>query len=243
MKLSVILPIYNEAETVRELLDRVINVNLKSLNIDKEIVIIESNSTDGTKEIIREYEKKPNIRIIYQKKPRGKGSAVKLGFKYAKGDIYLIQDGDLEYKPEEYPKLLKPIIDGKADFVLGSRLLENENDWKIRSRKEEKLYFRLLNIGGLLYTKLFNFLFNIKLTDPATMYKVFKAEFIKNTNFKTNGFDFDWELVAKLIKNKARIKEVPISYTSRSKREGKKIRFFRDGFLVFSTIIKARFFY
>ncbi|MFH1053280.1 MAG: glycosyltransferase family 2 protein [Candidatus Woesearchaeota archaeon] len=241
MKLSVILPVYNEAGTVRSLLDKVIGVDLSQLNIEKEVIIIESNSTDGTREIIQEYEKKQGIRAIYQKRPKGKGSAVRLGFKHASGDIFLIQDGDLEYDPDEYPKLIKPIIDGHADFVLGSRQLGKDNDWKIRSSKKEAVYFKLLNFGGLFYTSLFNLLYNTKLTDPATMYKVFKPQYIQNTRFRTNGFDFDWELVARLIQNKARVIEVPITYESRLVQEGKKIRFFRDGIKVFLAILRFRF--
>lgn len=238
-KLSIIIPIYNEALTVAKLLDRVLAVKIPK--IDKEIIIIESNSTDGTREIVRKYEKKKEINIFYQEKPYGKGNALKLGFQHATGDIILIQDADLEYKPEEYEKLLEPILSGKISFVLGSRPLAKES-WSIRKYAGYFFYARLLNIGGFLYTMLFNVLYLVWLTDPATMFKVFRKECIQDINWKTNYFDFDWELVAKLIKKGYKPVEVPISYSSRSTQEGKKIRFLRDGFLVFWAIVRFRFF-
>lgn len=237
--LSIIMPVYNEAPTIKQLLDRVLAVKIP--NVQKEIIIIESNSTDGTREILQCYKNKKGIKIIYQEKPLGKGNALKLGFAHATGDIILIQDADLEYKPEEYSKLLEPILSGKTAFVLGSRPLGKES-WNIRTYKGYFFYARLLNLGGLFYTTLFNFLYFVWLTDPATMFKVFKRESIKDIQFKSNYFDLDWELVAKLIKKGYIPLEIPISYTSRSTQEGKKIKFFRDGWLVFWAIVKYRFF-
>lgn len=239
-KLSIIIPVYNEAATCEELLKRVLKVNIP---LKKEIIIIESNSTDGTKEIIKRFEKggkKKDIKIIWQPKPQGKGNAVREGLKAATGDIILIQDADLEYKPEEYSLLLHPILENKTLFVLGSRPLGKEC-WNIRKYAGYFFYARLLNIGGLIYTMLFNVLYGVWLTDPATMFKVFRKECIKDIQWKTNYFDFDWELVAKLIKRRYRPIEVPISYISRSTQEGKKIRFLRDGFLVFLAIVRFRF--
>ncbi len=236
-KLSIIIPIYNEAATVEELLNRVLAV--KNLSVSKEIIIIESNSTDGTKEIIKRYQKKKGVKILFQDKPFGKGNALKLGFQHATGDIILIQDADLEYKPEEYEKLLKPILSGKTSFVLGSRPLAKES-WSFRQWPGYFFYARLLNLGGFFYTLLFNFLYFVWLTDPATMFKVFKRECISNIIFKSNYFDLDWEIVAKLIRKGHLPLEVPVSYTSRSVAEGKKIRFFRDGFLVLFAIVRFR---
>ena len=238
-KLSIIIPIYNEAATVAELLDRVLAVRIPS--VSKEIIIIESNSTDGTKEILKRYEKKKDVNIFYQEKPLGKGNALKLGFQHVTGDIILIQDADLEYKPEEYASLLEPILSGKAAFVLGSRPLGKES-WSIRKYPGYFFYARLLNLGGFFYTVLFNFLYFVWLTDPATMFKVFKRECISGMNFKSNYFDLDWELVAKLVKKGYHPLEVPVTYHSRSTAEGKKIRFLRDGFLVFLAIVRYRFF-
>lgn len=237
-KLSIIIPIYNEAATCQELLDRVLNIKLP---VKKEIIIIESNSTDGTREIIQKLEKQKEIKLIWQPKPLGKGNAVQHGLAIATGDIILIQDADLEYKPEEYPLLLAPILAHKTSFVLGSRPLGKES-WSIRRYPSYFFYARLLNFGGLLYTMLFNLFYGIWLTDPATMFKVFRKECIKDVLWKTTYFDFDWELVAKLIRKGYKPIEIPISYASRSTAEGKKIRFFRDGFLVLCAIVRFRFF-
>lgn len=238
-KLSIIIPVYNEAAYISPLLNRVLAVQLPVL---KEIIIIESNSTDGTREIVKKYETKKEITVLYQDKPFGKGNALKLGFQHATGDIILIQDADLEYKPEEYEQLLEPILSGRTSFVLGSRPLAKES-WGIRKYPGYFFYARLLNIGGFFYTMLFNLLYFTWLTDPATMFKVFKRECIFGMTFKSNYFDLDWELVSKLIRKGHKPIEVPVSYHSRSTAQGKKIRFFRDGFLVFCAILRYRFLY
>jgi glycosyltransferase involved in cell wall biosynthesis len=239
MKLSIIIPVYNEAKTFMPLMERVLAVKIPKL--EKEIIIVESNSNDGTKELVRKFENRKNFKVIYQKKPRGKGNALKKAFSFVTGDIVLIQDADLEYKPEEYSELLKPILNGDTNFVLGSRHL-GKHDWKIRKFITNKMYARILNFGGVFYTWLFNLLYGVKLTDPATMFKVFKRECIDGINFKSNYFELDWEIVAKLVRRGVIPKEVPVSYVSRTVAEGKKIRFFRDGTLVLFAIIYFRFF-
>lgn len=237
-KLSIIIPVYNEAATFDALLKQVLSVELP---LTKEIIILESNSTDGTKEMVKQYEGRKGIIILYQNKPLGKGNAVRLGMQHATGDIILIQDADLEYKPGEYGTLLEPILSGKTAFVLGSRPL-GKDTWLIRSYLKDTLYAKALNVGGLFYTTLFNILYFVWLTDPATMFKVFKRECIQGMTFRCNYFDFDWELVAKLVKRGYKPIEVPVHYTSRSLHEGKKIRFLRDGFLVLWAIVRFRFF-
>src|SRR3989338_5125631 len=211
-KLFIIIPVYNEVAYVAQLLDRVLAVKLP---LTKEIIIIESNSTDGTRDIIKKYEKKKDVKVFYQEKPLGKGNALKLGFQHATGDIILIQDADLEYKPEEYEKLLEPILSGQTSFVLGSRPLAKES-WTIRKYPGYFFYARLLNLGGFFYTMLFNTLYFVWLTDPATMFKVFKKECISGMTFKSNYFDLDWELVSKLVRKGYAPVEVPVSYHSRS---------------------------
>ncbi len=237
MKLSIIIPVYNEAATFEALIEKVLAVKIP--RVTKEIIIIESNSLDGTNKLVQKYEKK--CKVLYQEKAMGKGNALKYGFQYATGDIILIQDADLEYKPEEYPKLLQPILENKTSFVLGSRPM-GKDTWKIRTYLKDTLYARLLNVGGLLYNTLFNILYGVHLTDPSTMYKVFKKECIKDITFKCDYFDLDWEIVAKLVKKGYIPTEVPITYTSRSLHEGKKIRFVRDGLLVLWAILRFRFF-
>jgi glycosyltransferase involved in cell wall biosynthesis len=238
MKVSIIIPVYNEARTIEELLERVMKVKIPA---EKELVIVESNSTDGTREIVRKYSKRRGVKLVLQDRPAGKGNALKVGFSRASGDIILIQDGDLEYKPEEYPYLLKPILEGQASFVLGSRHL-GKGDWKIRKFVENSAYARALNFGGLFYTSLFNVLYGVRLTDPATMFKIFRRDCIKDIEFKSNIFELDWEIVAKLIKRGYRPQELSVSYASRDSESGKKIRFFRDGVRVFFAILRFRFF-
>ncbi|MGV8150902.1 MAG: glycosyltransferase family 2 protein [Candidatus Woesearchaeota archaeon] len=238
MKLSIVLPVYNEAKTLKKLMGQVFKAKI---SIDKEIIIIESNSTDGTREIVKRYEKHPLCKVYYQDRPRGKGNALKEGFKHVTGDIILIQDGDLEYDPNEYQELIQPILDKKTDFVLGSRHL-SVNTHRVRTLKKNKFYAELLNFGHLLFTGLFNLLYDVKLTDPATMFKIFRKKCMKNIKFKSNYFELDWEIVAKLIRKGHKPLEVPVTYSSRSVAQGKKIRFFRDGTKVFYAIIKYRFF-
>lgn len=243
-KLSIIIPVYNEAATFERLLQKVLAVNI--LPLSKEIIIVESNSSDGTRALVKQWENKKNMRILYQEQPLGKGNAVRLGLQHAAGDIILIQDADLEYNPEEYPKLLEPILSGKTLFVLGSRHLGKET-WIIRHYITNRFYARVLNFGGLFYTTLFNLLYapylhSLRLTDPATMYKVFSRDCLHHMNFCCNYFDFDWEIVSKFVKQGYIPHEVPISYSSRSLEEGKKIQFFRDGFLVLFALLRFRVF-
>ena len=236
--LSIIIPVFNEANTVDTLLKKVIDTQL---SIEKEIIIIESNSTDGTKEIIQGYENRENIHVFYQPKPQGKGNALKLGFQKAKGSIVLIQDGDLEYDPGNYQDLINPILKGEVNFILGSRHLEMGTH-KFRKFEKEKVFAKVLNLGQLLFTTLFNILYQVKLTDPATMFKVFRRSCIDDIDFKANYFDLDWEIVAKLIRKGFVPTEIPVDYQSRSAAEGKKIKFFRDGTTVFLAILRFRFF-
>lgn len=236
-KLSIIIPIYNEAKTVDILLKKVENVKLP---IKKEIIIVESNSTDGSREIVKEHEKKVD-KVIYEDRPYGKGHAIKEAFKKVTGTIILIQDADLEYDVRDYPKLLKPILDGKAKFVLGSRTL-GKKQWDIRSKGIGRYYSLLLNIGGYLYNSLLNLLYGVHLTDQATMFKVFRTEVIKGIKFtSTSYFGSEIELVVKPIKKGIIPIDVPVRYKARSTAEGKKIRFWRDGIQLLWAIIKYRF--
>jgi glycosyltransferase involved in cell wall biosynthesis len=235
-KLSVIIPVYNEESTIGELLDKVFAVELA--NIDKEIIIIESNSSDRTREIIMsKVSSKEGVKTIYEDRPRGKGAALKKGLTIATGDIILIQDADLEYKTEDYQSLLEPIINRQTMFVLGSRHLGSES-WKIRKFQENKGYGEFLNMADRGLTTIFNLLHGVSLTDPATMFKIFRRSCIKNIQFECNYFDLDWELVSKLINRGFIPLEIPISYNSRSTAEGKKIRVIRDGSLVLIAILK-----
>ena len=238
MKLSIIMPAYNEVRYIDEIINRVTSAEIG--DIEKEIIIIESNSSDGTREAVKKYENRPGYKIFYEEKPEGKGHAVKNGLALATGDIILIQDADMEYNPDEYFLLLKPIIEGKAKFVLGSRHLGNSG-WAYRKFSDDILAAFVYNIGTKVFDVFFNLLYNVNLTDPMTMYKVFSRECLNGIEFKSDYFDLDLEIVAKFIKKGYIPLEVPISYISRSFTEGKKVVFYKVAVKVFVAVIKFRF--
>jgi glycosyltransferase involved in cell wall biosynthesis len=244
MKVSIVIAVYNEAPTVAALLDRVWAQPLPDAT--KEIIIVESNSTDGSRAIVAEFvarhaaESSPRIQVIYQDRPQGKGHAIRQGFAAATGEILLIQDADLEYDVADYPDLLKPIIEGRTAFVLGSRHTASDR-WKIRRFAHHGLQAVFMNLGDLLFRALFNALFSSRLTDPTSMYKVFRSECLDGLSFTCNRFDFDFELLGKLIRAGFSPLEVPVSYRSRGFDEGKKIRIFRDPITWVFAILKCRF--
>ncbi len=240
MIFSIIIPIYNERATAARLLDRVLKAPLPGL--DKELIIVEGGSTDGTREIVRGYEGRPGVRVVYEDRPRGKGAAVREGLRHVGGDFVLIQDGDLEYSTDDYPKVLEPILKGEADVVFGSRVLTSPQHWQFRRFAGlERVYGFFVNLGGVLFTTLFNLLYGTRISDGATMYKVFRAADLKGLTLRSDYFDYDWEISAKLAKRGRRFADVPVSYKARSRAEGKKIRFWRDGRKVLWAIIRYRF--
>ncbi len=236
--LSIIIPAYNEKTTLETLLSRVQAVPLPG--IEKDILVIESNSTDGTRQAVQALERAGKIRAIYEERPQGKGHAVKAGLAAAQGDWILIQDADLEYDINDYIPLMTPLKEGKAAFVLGSRHL-GSNDWKYRRQGAGKWFGPFLDIGVALYTKLFNTLYGVSLTDPATMFKLFERRCLDGLHLHSNWFDLDWEIVAKLIRKGFHPIEIPVTYNARSVAEGKKIRFWRDSWMVLAAILRFRF--
>jgi len=232
MKLSVIIPVYNEINTMGEILSRVLEVDLP-----KEVIVVDDFSTDGTREFLKQWEgggkreSKNEVRIVYQPSNMGKGTALRTGFKEATGDIILIQDADLEYDPQEYPKLLEPILDGKADVVYGSRFL---------GTPRRVLMFRH-TLGNKFLTFLSNLCTDLNLTDMETGYKVFKKEILEHLHLKSNRFGFEPEVTAKIAKMNYRIYEVPISYSGRDYWEGKKIGWM-DGMKAIFSILRYNFF-
>lgn len=244
MKVSIIIAVYNEARTVATLLERVWAQPLPQAC--KEIIIVESNSTDGSREIVAEFcarhaaESSPEIQVIHEPGPMGKGHAIRQGIAAATGEILLIQDADLEYDVADYPDLLRPIIEGRTAFVLGSRHMGLDG-WKIRKFAHGGLQAICMNCGGILFHALFNAVFATRLTDPTSMYKVFRSDCLDGLNFTSNRFDFDFELLGKLIRRGFSPLEVPVSYQSRGFDEGKKIRVFRDPFTWVFAILKCRF--
>ncbi|MEW6103065.1 MAG: glycosyltransferase family 2 protein [bacterium] len=222
--LSVIIPVYNEELTIREVIEKVFEVP-----IEKEIIIVDDGSTDRTAEILEQ--EKDKINIIYNSLINiGKGAAVRIGLEHAKGDVVILQDGDLECNPEEYPEILNPIIEGKADVVYGSRFMKKEG------RKNTSLANYLANkfLSGLT-----NILYGANLSDMETAYKAFKTEVIKKIKLKSLGFEIEPEITAKLLRLGYKIKEVPISYHPRRIKEGKKIGFM-DGIKSIYCLFKYR---
>jgi len=228
MLLSVIIPVYNERNTILKILEKVKSVKIDK--IDKEIIIVDDFSTDGTREILESLKgKDEKLKIIFQKKHVGKGFAIRTALKFVEGEIVLIQDADLEYDPNEYPKLIEPILEGKAKVVYGSRVLK-------KNPKASIIFY----IGGRFLSFLTNLLYGTNITDEPTGYKVFSTDVLKSIDLKCLGFEFCPEVTAKVAKKGYKIYEVPINYNPRSIKEGKKIRF-KDALKAVFTLIKYKF--
>ena len=223
--ISVVIPVYNEATTVKELIARV-----QSVPIDKEIIIVDDGSSDGTRDVLRGLQGQERLTILFHEKNQGKGAALRTAFQQVKGDIVVIQDADLEYDPQEYGKLIKPILDGKADVVYGSRFLGGPH--------RVLLFWHY--VGNKILTLFSNMLTNLNLTDMETCYKVFKASLLKQFSIESNRFGVEPEITTKLARLKCRIYEVDISYSGRDYTEGKKINW-KDGIAAFYWIIKFTF--
>ena len=231
MLLSVVIPVYNEVRTIATILERIEEVNL---SFPKEIIIVDDFSTDGTREILQELSNngEKNLKIVYHDKNQGKGAALRSGFVLASGEIVIIQDADLEYDPQEYLKLIKPILDGKADVVYGSRFSGGG--------PHRVLYFWHY-VGNTFLTLLSNMCTNLNLTDMETCYKAFRKEVLEKIDIREKRFGFEPEITAKVAKLRCRIYEVGISYSGRSYSEGKKINW-RDGVVALWCIVKYNLF-
>jgi glycosyltransferase involved in cell wall biosynthesis len=225
MNLSVVIPVYNEAEHIGEILKRV-----QSTKLAKEIIVVDDGSKDGTRDTLQELDGKKKVRVILHERNQGKGAAVMTGLKAAQGDILLIQDADLEYNPRDYPVLLGPIREGIADVVYGSRFLGAPH--------RVTMFWHLM--ANRLLTLMTNILYNTILTDMETGYKVFRREVIEGMNIRAKRFDFEPEFTAKVLKRKYRIFEVPISFNPRDYSQGKKIKL-KDAFEAVWTLLKYRF--
>ncbi|HEX3776724.1 MAG TPA: glycosyltransferase [Polyangiaceae bacterium] len=236
-KLSIILPVFNEARYAAQVIEALLE---KELTLEKELIIVESNSTDGTREIVRRYENTPGVQVIYEERPRGKGHAVKAGLRAATGSILLIQDADFEYDIDDYEALLEPILQRKTSFVLGSRSL-GLDDWKVRRFSRDAFKGFLMNAAQVGFAHTFNFLYQQRTTDVNTMFKVFRRECLQEFELESDGFDLDIELVCKLVKNGHAPIEVPVNYVARDFEEGKKISFVRDALPSYLAFFRYRF--
>ncbi len=225
MKLSIVIPVYNEIGTVDEILKRV-----GSVSQDKEIIVVDDGSTDGTTEWLKESAGE-GVQVLFHQKNRGKGAALRTGFEKVTGDIVIIQDADLEYDPGEYGRLIEPILDGRADVVYGCRFTGGP----------QRVLFFWHYVGNKFLTLLSDMLTNLNLSDMETCYKVFRADLLRKIKIKSNRFGFEPEITARFAKLKCRIYEVPISYSGRTYDEGKKITW-RDGMAALFHIIRFKFF-
>lgn len=231
------VPIYNERATAREALDAIVAKQVPGWT--KEVIIIESNSTDGTRDVVRGYEGREGVRIILEEAPRGKGHAVRAGLAVATGDVILIQDADLEYDLADYEILLAPLAARTQSFVLGSR--HGQGGWALRKFTDQPVQAFVLNTGHWFFTLCINGSLGIWLKDPFTMYKVFRRDCLQDLPLECDRFDFDWELLIKLVRRGHRPIEIPVSYQSRSFKEGKKITYLRDPLTWLRALVKYRF--
>ena len=225
MKISVVMPVFNEVHTISEIITRVRKVDLPI-----ELIVVDDGSTDGTRDVL-ERERGRIDRLLLQERNRGKGAAVKAGFAVATGDVLIIQDADLEYDPEDYRDLLKPVEKAGADLVLGSRLT---------GAKPQRAYYYWHYVGNRLITFIARVLYNTTLSDIYTCYKVFKREQLVGLDIQSDGFEFDAEFLAILLRRRVVVYEVPISYYGRSYGEGKKIKWYHTAHVVWN-LVKYRF--
>ncbi len=224
MKLSVVIPVYNEVTNIREILKRV-----RATSLADEIVVVDDGSADGTRDLLAKLNGKHHVRVILHAANHGKGAAVRTGIEAARGDVVLIQDADLEYNPRDYPALLQPIKDGIADVVYGSRFLGGP--------RRAVMYWHM--VANQLLTFMTNILYNAILSDMETGYKVFRREVVQGMSLRASRFDFEPEFTAKVLKRGYRIYEVPISFNPRDYSEGKKIKL-GDAFVAVWTLLKYR---
>lgn len=234
MKLSVIIPLFNEEKTIKNILEKVKEVKLPK-GIEKEVIVVDDGSTDNSVSMVQSLKLK-DVKLISHKKNMGKGAGVRTGLDAASGDLVIIQDADLEYDPSDFGKLITPIIEGKAKVVYGTRLV----DYPFRLWGKDKTPMPIHYISNKMLTALTNILYSSNLTDMETCYKIFKKDIFKKIQLKSNQFDFEPEITAKILKLKIPIVEIPIKVKPRTYSEGKKIGWI-DGFMAIWTLLKYRF--
>lgn len=226
MKLSIIIPVYNEEDTISEIIKKIEDIDF---GIDKEIIIVDDGSTDNTSNILKEIKNFDNIKIFYHKKNQGKGAALRTGIANSTGDIIAIQDADLEYNPEQIKNLIEPILENKCLIVYGSRFL-----------KKNPVLYKKYYLGNKIISSFISLIFRKKVTDSYTCYKIFHKKLLKDITLKSKGFEIEAELTCKFLKKGYKILELPIDYKPRSLKQGKKIKF-KDAIKGILTILKIAF--
>jgi hypothetical protein len=237
--LSVIVPAFNERSTFSVLMERLLAKTIESVDI--EIVLVESNSSDGTREDAVRFGQHPRVRLILQDRPRGKGNAVRAGLAACTGDIVLFQDADLEYDIDDYDDLIAPLLEYRRNFVIGSRHVSKGRVWKIRQFNDSVGLSAFFNAGHVFFLALFNFMYRQRLKDPFSMFKVFRRDCLYGLTFECNRFDFDFEIVIKMLRKGYRPLELPVNYRARSPSEGKKVSVLRDPVTWIRALLKFRF--
>lgn len=237
--LSVIVPVYNEKATFSQLIEVVLAKEIPDIEI--EVIIVESNSTDGSREDVIKYRTHPRVKVVLEDRPRGKGHAVRTGLNHAKGEIILIQDADLEYDINDYDALVDPLLRHKECFVIGSRHVRTKQVWKIREFNDAPVLSSIFNFGHSIFLGLFNVIYRQSLKDPFSMFKVFRRECLYGLSFECNRFDFDFEIVIKLLRKGYRAVELPVNYRARSFQEGKKVSMARDPLTWLRALVRFRF--
>jgi len=228
-KLSIVIPVYNERDTMEQVIRCVQQSD--TMGLEKEIVVVDDGSTDGTREVLARHDGKGGVLVLYQEHNQGKGAALRRGFDEITGDLVIVQDADLEYDPSDYPSLLRPILEGKADVVYGSRFLGGPH----------RVMFFWHYVGNRMLTTLSNMLTNLNLTDMETGYKLFRSDILRQVRLRSNRFGFEPEVTAKIARLRCRIYETPVSYHGRTYEEGKKIGW-KDGVQAVYCILRYAFF-
>jgi hypothetical protein len=237
-KLSVIVPVFNEHRTFRLMMEQLVEKQIDGVDI--EIIVVESNSTDGSRDDVLSFASRANVSVILQDAPKGKGNAVRAGIERASGDVILIQDADLEYEIEDYDELVRPIRAYQRNFVIGSRHVKDGSAWKIRDFNDAPVLSQVFNVGHVVFLGLLNSLYDQRLNDPFSMFKLFRRDCIAGLTFECNRFDFDFEIVIKLLRKGYRPVEIPVNYHSRSIKEGKKVTMVRDPLSWLRALVRFR---
>ena len=242
IKVSIIIPVFNEEGTLEQLLNLVSRQKFEEIEVMKEVLVIDNGSTDESSLIAQSFcQRHKDFSLIRIEENVGKGNALKCGYSASTGDIFIVQDADLEYDPNDYEKLIAPIIREETKFVLGVRVAtESRTQWQIRNIRHERIYGFFLNIGGEILSAMINLLYGSHISDQASMYKVIHKDLLKLITLESDGFDLEVEMICKFLRKGFHPLEIPVNYNARSRKDGKKIRVIRDGLSFLRVIFRYR---